>query len=132
MSSETRNTEDVKPVASSAEVTASPGGDVKVEKNLEAEETGGASMKKVVSLQDQSSRLPPKKLYVITLSLVFAIFLSSFEQVSVSTTLPGIAKDFGASTAISWVGTAFLIAKSSPPSNKLLTIVSHHRLFILG
>jgi hypothetical protein len=115
MSSETRIADDVAPVVSSAEVAASPGGDVKAEKNLEADETGGAPLKKVVSLQDQSSRLPPKKLYVITLSLVFAIFLSSFEQVSVSTTLPGIAKDFGASTAISWVGTAFLIAKFSFP-----------------
>jgi MFS family permease len=85
---------------------------------------GGARLRKVVSIQDQSSRLPPRKLAVITLSLIFAIFLSSFEQVSVSTTLPGVAKDFGTSTAISWVGTAFLIAKSFllPLASSLLTI----------
>jgi hypothetical protein len=32
-------------------------------------------------------------------------------MVSVSTTLPGIARDFGTTTDISWVGTAFLVAK---------------------
>jgi hypothetical protein len=68
-------------------------------------------LQKVVFLQDQSSRMPPKKLALVTISLILAIFLTSFEQVSVSTTLPGIAKDFGTSTSISWVGTAFLVAK---------------------
>lgn len=97
-------------LASPAEVAASPAGDVSATEKKE-EKADAPTLKRVVSIQDQSSRLPPKKLAVITLSLIFAIFLSSFEQVSVSTTLPGVAKDFGTSTAISWVGTAFLIAK---------------------
>ena len=115
---ESPNTDEVFGHAPSpAEVAASPAGDVTGEETVEANgRPGGEKLKKVVSIQDQSSRLPPKKLLVITLSLIFAIFLSSFEQVSVSTTLPGVARDFGTSTAISWVGTAFLIAKYSSSS----------------
>jgi len=73
----------------------------------------GSPLKREVSLQDQSSRLPPKELALVTTSLLFSIFLSSFEQTSVSTTLPGIARDFGTSTSISWVGTAFLVTSTS-------------------
>jgi len=64
--------------------------------------------RKVVDIQDQSTR--PKKILFVTVALCFSIFLSSFEQVAVSTTVPGIARDFGTSTAISWVGTSFLVA----------------------
>jgi hypothetical protein len=89
----------------------------------------GTNLRKTVSLQDQSSRMPAKKLLVVTLSLIFAIFLSSFEQVSVSTTTPGIARDFGASAAISWVGTSFLVAKFVFRLD-LAYLVFRHRLFI--
>src|SRR5271170_1830800 len=65
------------------------------------------NLRRVVSIQDQRSRIPRKKIFIVMLSLMCSIFLSSFEQVSVSTTLPGIARDFGTSTAIAWVGTAF-------------------------
>jgi hypothetical protein len=91
----------------------------------------GTNLRKTVSLQDQSSRMPAKKLLVVTLSLIFAIFLSSFEQVSVSTTTPGIARDFGASAAISWVGTSFLVAKFVSLLD-LAYLVFRHRLFIRG
>ena len=72
------------------------------------------ALREVISIEDQSSRIPPKKLFVVVFSLMCTIFLSAFEMVSVSTALPGIARDFGTSTAISWVGTAFLVAKSAP------------------
>jgi hypothetical protein len=75
-------------------------------------ENGSSRIKKIVSIQDQSSKIPSGKLFLVILSLICAIFLSSFEQVSVSTTLPGIAREFGSSTSISWVGTAFLVATS--------------------
>jgi len=69
-------------------------------------------VRQVPTLDDQSqSALRGKRLVIVITSLACIIFLASFQQVSVSTTLPGIAKDFGASTAISWVGTAFLVAK---------------------
>jgi hypothetical protein len=68
-------------------------------------------LRKTVSITDQSSRLPARKLAVVVVSLIFSIFLTSFEQTSVSTALPGIARDLGSSTAISWVGTAYLVAK---------------------
>ena len=77
------------------------------------------SLREVVSIEDQSSRIPPKKLFVVVFSLTCTIFLSAFEMVSVSTALPGIARDFGTSTAISWVGTAFLVAKSAPVRSRL-------------
>jgi hypothetical protein len=80
-----------------------------------ADGEAGTPTKKVrrtVTLVDQSqTALSGKKLVIVIVSLAAIIFLASFQQVSVSTTLPGIAKDFGTSTAISWVGTAFLVAK---------------------
>lgn len=93
------------PSSSSAAMSATPPDEI------DQNEITGTNLRKTVSLQDQTSRMPARKLVVVTLSLIFAIFLSSFEQVSVSTTTPGIAKDFGASAAISWVGTSFLVAK---------------------
>jgi hypothetical protein len=81
-------------------------------------EEGGAYIttngKKIVSLDDQSSRLPPRKLFLVTLSLLCALFVSFFEQASLSTALPGIARDYGASTAISWVGASYLVATFIP------------------
>ena len=71
-------------------------------------QTSAAPHRKVVDIEDQSTR--PQKIFFVTVALCFSIFLSSFEQVAVSTTVPGIARDFGTSTAISWVGTAFLVA----------------------
>ena len=106
---EAEDPREILPIELPAEGSAVP--DTEVEGTGEAED--GAPLKKEVSLEDQTSRLPPKELVLVTTSLLFAIFLSSFEQNSVSTTLPGIARDFGTSTAISWVGTAFLVTCTS-------------------
>ena len=81
--------------------------------------TSDTTLREVVSIDDQSSRIPPKKLFVVVFSLMSTAFLSAFEMVSVSTALPGIGRDFGTSTAISWVGTAFLVAKSAPVWSRL-------------
>jgi hypothetical protein len=102
------------PTSSTEEISSmsnSSSGHVPATALEEAAPSDGARLRKVISIQDQSSQIPPKKLFVVTLSLIFTIFLSAFEMVSVSTTLPGIARDFGTTTDISWVGTAFLVAK---------------------
>jgi hypothetical protein len=93
-------------------------------------ETSGTGLRRTVSIEDQSTRLPPRKLAMVTMSLIFAIFLSSFEQVSVSTTLPGIARDFGTSSAISWVGTSFLVAKSVSLSWALIAVFPRRRYIL--
>jgi predicted MFS family arabinose efflux permease len=108
----------------SSESTSSAATSATTPDEIVQDEITGTHLRKIVSLQDQSSRMPAKKLLVVTLSLIFAIFLSSFEQVSVSTTLPGIARDFGASAAISWVGTAFLVAKFVPFVSGLFSVSS--------
>ena len=108
--------EDNRTLDTGPEAATSPAGTAAVSRihnDQSTKKQKGATLKKVVSLQDQTSRLPPKDLIIVTTSLLFAIFLSSFEQTSVSTTLPGIARDFGTSTSISWVGTAFLVTNTS-------------------
>jgi MFS family permease len=105
---EEEDPQEISPAASPVEGPAETGNEV--------EQVGdGAPLKKELSLpdQDHSSTLSRKELALISTSLLFAIFLSSFEQNSVSTTLPGIARDFGSSTSISWVGTAFLVTNTS-------------------
>ena len=71
------------------------------------------SMRRVVSIQDQTSRLPMKKLLVVFAALALSAFLSFLDATSVSPALATIAGDFGAGSQISWVGTSFLIANTS-------------------
>lgn len=69
---------------------------------------------------------PPVKLTyrqtVITLSgLMFAMFLGAFDQTSIATALPSIARDIGGAEHISWVVAAYLLAAtaSTPIYGKL-------------
>ena len=78
---------------------------------MRIETTTSNQFKRRPSVEDKSSRRPSRKLCFVVLSLIFAIFVSSFDKVSVSATLPGVARDFGTTTAISRVGTPFLIAE---------------------
>ncbi|KAF8707799.1 MFS general substrate transporter, partial [Rhizoctonia solani] len=66
-----------------------------------------------VVIEDQSSRLPFRKLLVVFLSLFVCLFVSFLDQTSVSTVLPAIAHDLGAADRINWVGISFLVATTS-------------------
>ncbi|CUA73715.1 putative transporter C3H1,06c [Schizosaccharomyces pombe 972h-] [Rhizoctonia solani] len=71
------------------------------------------SSRDIVTVEDQSSRLPFKKLLVVFLSLFVCLFVSFLDQTSVSTVLPAIAHDLGAADRINWVGISFLVATTS-------------------
>ncbi|CAE6389590.1 unnamed protein product [Rhizoctonia solani] len=66
-----------------------------------------------IVIEDQSSRLPFKKLLVVFLSLFVCLFVSFLDQTSVSTVLPAISHDLGAADRINWVGISFLVATTS-------------------
>ncbi|ELU43283.1 TRI12 domain-containing protein [Rhizoctonia solani AG-1 IA] len=61
------------------------------------------SSRNTVVIEDQSSRLPFRKLLVVFLSLFVCLFVSFLDQTSVSTVLPAIAHDLGAADRINWV-----------------------------
>ena len=65
------------------------------------------------SIQDQSSRLPLKKLLIVFFGLAISLMLAFLDQTSVSTALPSVAREFDAASEVSWVGTSFLIANTS-------------------
>ncbi|KAF8609401.1 MFS general substrate transporter [Ceratobasidium sp. AG-I] len=71
------------------------------------------SSRPIITIEDQSSRLPFKKLLVVFLSLFICLFISFLDQTSVSTVLPAIAHDLGAADRINWVGISFLVATTS-------------------
>ncbi|QRW19605.1 major facilitator superfamily transporter [Rhizoctonia solani] len=71
------------------------------------------SSRNTVVIEDQSSRLPFRKLLVVFLSLFVCLFVSFLDQTSVSTVLPAIAHDLGAADRINWVGISFLVATTS-------------------
>ncbi|KAG9098864.1 hypothetical protein FS749_002788 [Ceratobasidium sp. UAMH 11750] len=73
----------------------------------------GQSSRPTIKIDDQSSRLPFKKLLVVFLSLFICLFVSFLDQTSVSTVLPAIAHDLGAADRINWVGISFLVATTS-------------------
>ncbi|KAF9013765.1 MFS general substrate transporter, partial [Hymenopellis radicata] len=66
-----------------------------------------------LTVTDQSSRLPLRKVLTIFAVLQLIIFLSFMDQTSVSTVLPQISEELGSADRIGWVGTAFLIATCS-------------------
>ncbi|KAG8773300.1 hypothetical protein FRC12_002591 [Ceratobasidium sp. 428] len=77
------------------------------------ETTTPQSSRVAITIDDQSSRLPFKKLLVVISSLSACVFVSFLDQTSVSTVLPAIAHDLGAADRINWVGISFLIATTS-------------------
>jgi len=66
-----------------------------------------------IEIQDQSSRLPPKQLAIVCISMVCAIMLGSLEQTGVSTTLPAIEKALKTGQSVTWVGTSYLVANTA-------------------
>ncbi|QRV95366.1 major facilitator superfamily transporter [Ceratobasidium sp. AG-Ba] len=76
-------------------------------------DTTPQSSRVAIILEDQSSRLPFKKLLLVISSLCACAFVSFLDQTSVSTVLPAIAHDLGAADRINWVGISFLVATTS-------------------
>ncbi|CAE6446435.1 unnamed protein product [Rhizoctonia solani] len=71
------------------------------------------SSRNIITIEDQTSRLPFKKLLVVFFNLFVCLFVSFLDQTSVSTVLPAIAHDLGAADRINWVGISFLVATTS-------------------
>ncbi|QRV91572.1 major facilitator superfamily transporter [Ceratobasidium sp. AG-Ba] len=76
-------------------------------------QTPTTNSRPTVTIDDQSSRFPFRKLLVVFLSLFICLFVSFLDQTSVSTVLPAIAHDLGAADRINWVGISFLVATTS-------------------
>jgi hypothetical protein len=68
-------------------------------------------LKKSISIQDQSTRLPLRRILVIYVGIGIALMVSFIDQTSVSTAAPVIGTALDGSDSISWVGTAFFVAK---------------------
>ncbi|GAA5850102.1 hypothetical protein JCM8547_001011 [Rhodosporidiobolus lusitaniae] len=69
--------------------------------------------REAAQLQDQSSRLQGGQLMLVFFGLQLALFLSFLDSTSVSTAAPDIGRDLNASSSITWVGSAFLLANTS-------------------
>jgi sugar phosphate permease len=66
-----------------------------------------------LSIQDQTSRLPLRKLLIVFFGLAISLLLSFLDMTSVSIALPSMAREFQSASEVSWVGTSFLIANAS-------------------
>lgn len=64
---------------------------------------------KELQIQDQSSRMPLRKILIVYLGIGLALMVAFMDQTAVSTATPVIADDLNASKTISWVGTAFFV-----------------------
>ncbi|KAK8858459.1 hypothetical protein IAR55_002686 [Kwoniella newhampshirensis] len=67
-------------------------------------------LKKTISIQDQSSRMPFKRILWTYFGIGVALIVSFMDQTAVSTAAPEIGTDLGASASISWLGTAFFVS----------------------
>ncbi|ORY31436.1 major facilitator superfamily domain-containing protein [Naematelia encephala] len=69
-----------------------------------------SKLEKHVSIQDQSSRMPMRKILVVYIGIGIALVLSFMDQTSVSTAAPVIGTALNGSDTISWVGTSFFVS----------------------
>ncbi|KAL7423545.1 hypothetical protein Q5752_001125 [Cryptotrichosporon argae] len=70
----------------------------------------GAPVRREISIQDQSARLPFRRILVIYFAIGLALIVSFMDQTSVSTAAPEIGTDLNGSATISWVGTAYFVS----------------------
>lgn len=70
---------------------------------------GEPTIAKVPTLQDQSSRMPLRKILIVYFGIGLALMVAFMDQTAVSTATPVIASSLNASKTISWVGTAFFV-----------------------
>jgi hypothetical protein len=68
-------------------------------------------LRKHISIQDQSSRMPLRKIMLVYLGIGVALTLSFIDQTGVSTAAPVIGTALNGSDSISWLGTSFFVAK---------------------
>ncbi|OCK84984.1 MFS general substrate transporter [Lepidopterella palustris CBS 459.81] len=86
------------------------------------------------ALEDQSSRLPRSRLVLICASLMVALFLTAFEQTSVSTGLPAISNELGSADSRAWIGTAYLIGSTASQAvfTRLSDIFGRMPMYMVG
>ncbi|KAI1848067.1 hypothetical protein JX266_006180 [Neoarthrinium moseri] len=65
------------------------------------------------ALDDQTSRLPFRRLMAAYLCLALIYFISTLDINSVATALPAISRSLDAGSSITWVGTAYLMGQTS-------------------
>lgn len=65
------------------------------------------------TLDDQTSRLPIRRLMTAYLCLALIYFISTLDINSVATALPAISRSLDAGSSITWVGTAYLMGQTS-------------------
>jgi hypothetical protein len=65
------------------------------------------------SIGNQRSPLSGKRLWVAFPTLCAALFVSFFDQTSVSTCIPAISADLNTGGATSWIGASFLISSTA-------------------
>ena len=75
------------------------------------ETAASSSGSKQPQLTDYTQRLPFSKLIAVYLCLATCFFVSFLDVNSTTTALPAIGRSLGASSTITWVGTAYLIAQ---------------------
>ncbi|KAI1365586.1 major facilitator superfamily domain-containing protein [Xylaria arbuscula] len=78
----------------------------------EQDEIQGPSDKEL-KFEDQSSRMPFRKILIIYLGIGLALIVAFMDQTAVSTATPVISSDLNAAKTISWVGTAFFVGNCS-------------------
>ncbi|UOH83232.1 hypothetical protein LQV05_005951 [Cryptococcus neoformans] len=71
----------------------------------------GAPIRRELSIQDQATRMPLKKIFIVYFGIGLALIVSFMDQTSVSTAAPVIAADLNGSQSMSWIGTSFFVAK---------------------
>jgi Na+/melibiose symporter-like transporter len=78
--------------------------------------TGGSNSNdraETASIGNQRNTLSKKRLLVALPALCAVLFVSFFDQTSVSTALPKISSDLNTGEATSWIGTSFLISSTA-------------------
>ncbi|WWC60688.1 uncharacterized protein I303_103264 [Kwoniella dejecticola CBS 10117] len=66
-------------------------------------------LNKEISIQDQSSRMPLRKILIVYLGIGLALMISFMDQTAVTTAAPKIGSDINGSATISWLGTSYLV-----------------------
>ncbi|WRT69064.1 uncharacterized protein IL334_006047 [Kwoniella shivajii] len=67
-------------------------------------------LRKEISIQDQSSRMPLRKILIVYAGIGTALVVSFMDQTAVSTAAPNIGIDLNGSASIAWLGTSFFVA----------------------
>ena len=86
-------------------------------------------------LQNETQVIPDNNLWIVFPSLMLCVFLAALDQTIVSTALPTIAADIGATAAgYSWIGSAYLLTACAmiPLYGRLSDLIGRKPLFFLA